>query len=114
MSTTIEKREQVLRDLVISCQKISNDLPALERIAAANELIAATRFTLDGMLPSGHQIDDHCFLSLWETDLTADILAVHFYPGKVKYDLAVQSPLQDGETRIYNVDSAFVSGSIEQ
>lgn len=46
--------------------------------------------------------------------MTATVRAVHFYIDKVKYDLGLW--LGDGsvdnpekETRIYNVDSAFVS-----
>lgn len=42
--------------------------------------------------------------------LTATVTGVHFYIGKVKYDLAIW--VGDGgndETRIYNVDSVFVS-----
>lgn len=37
----------------------------------------------------------------------AEIIAVHFYEGKVKYDLNL--PTHDGPpTRIYNIDSCFV------
>lgn len=36
-----------------------------------------------------------------------EILCVHFYPGKVKYDIEVT--LSDGTTtRLYNIDSCFV------
>jgi hypothetical protein len=42
-----------------------------------------------------------------EVDYAATILAVHFYQGKVKYDLEV--PIFDEPpTRIYNIDSIFV------
>lgn len=38
----------------------------------------------------------------------AFVKGVHFYPGKVKYDLEIR--FNDGTaTRIYNVDSAFLS-----
>ena len=50
-----------------------------------------------------------------DTPFTATIRGIHFYPGKVKYDLGLW--LDDGgnseteandQTRIYNVDSCFV------
>lgn len=59
-------------------------------------------------LPSAHQIDDKVYLNLWGKEpIYAQVHAVHFYAGKVKYDLEVFGG--NGEnTRIYNVDSAFV------
>lgn len=49
-----------------------------------------------------------------ERTTTATIRGIHFYPGKVKYDLglwlgdgSVDNP--ESETRIYNIDSYFVT-----
>lgn len=67
-------------------------------------------------LPSALQPNQVAKLQFREKDepLTATVRGVHFYPGKVKYDLGLW--LGDGsvddperESRIYNVDSAFVS-----
>lgn len=65
-------------------------------------------------LPSKHQIGDKVNIVFsQETDsieaywLTGRILAVHFYSGKIKYD--VEIPIADeSPTRIYNLDSRFV------
>jgi len=40
--------------------------------------------------------------------IPAEILGIHFYPGKVKYDIEVQLG-DDLKSRIYNVDSALVT-----
>ena len=48
-----------------------------------------------------------------ETPITATVTGVHFYSGKVKYDLELWL-MWDGEesfTRIYNVDSVFVTAA---
>lgn len=67
-------------------------------------------------LPSRCQINQVIHVQLRQKDepFTATIRGVHFYPGKVKYDLGVW--LGDGtidnpesETRLYNVDSVFVT-----
>lgn len=67
-------------------------------------------------LPSALQPNQVAKLQFRQNDepLTATVRGIHFYPGKVKYDLGLW--LGDGsvdnpeiETRIYNVDSAFVS-----
>lgn len=62
------------------------------------------------LLPSQHQIDDSVWLNLWGKSIVSEVHAVHFYTGKVKYDLNVfgENGLQ---TRIYNVDSVFVTKS---
>lgn len=59
-------------------------------------------------LPSQHQIGDNVWLSLWSARIVSEVHAVHFYTGKVKYDLTVfgENGLQ---TRVYNVDSVFVT-----
>ena len=60
------------------------------------------------MLPSAHQIGSSVFLQLWSARIVSEIHAVHFYEGKVKYDLIVFG--DNGEqTRLYNIDSAFVT-----
>jgi hypothetical protein len=50
-------------------------------------------------------------LSLNETTHTATVRAIHFFEGKVKYDLDVWLKADGGNssTRIYNVDSCFVT-----
>ncbi len=67
-------------------------------------------------LPSNLQPNQVCKLQFRKEDnpLTATVRGVHFYIGKVKYDLGLW--LGDGsvdnpeyETRIYNVDSVFVT-----
>jgi len=61
-------------------------------------------------LPSAHTIGDAVFFNLWEKQIVAEVHAVHFTQSKVKYDLNLLS--DDGyQTRIYNVDSAFVTKS---
>jgi len=65
-------------------------------------------------LPSRFQIGDEV-LFYYITEGRAEtfpaigafILAVHFYEGKVKYDLELQ--LGEYKSRIYNVDSALVT-----
>ena len=67
-------------------------------------------------LPSNCQINEVVKVQFREGDnpFTATVRAIHFYVGKVKYDVGLW--LGDGsvddpelETRIYNVDSYFVS-----
>jgi len=64
-------------------------------------------------LPSQFKIGDNVLFSVNQVygenpyPLRAEILAVHFYEGKVKYDLSI--PVFDGPpTRVYNIDSCFV------
>lgn len=64
-------------------------------------------------LPSRHQVGDKVKFSITQNfgdnpyPFTAEIKAVHFYVGKVKYDLEI--PIEDeSPTRIYNIDSCFV------
>jgi hypothetical protein len=60
------------------------------------------------LLPSEYQMGDNVWLKLWSAKIAAEIHSVHFHLGKVKYDLKVFG--DNGEvTRLYNVDSAFVS-----
>jgi hypothetical protein len=61
------------------------------------------------ILPSENQIDDEVFFNLWSATVVGKIKAVHFYSGKVKYDLDVFPEKGGDTTRIYNIDSIFVS-----
>jgi len=70
-------------------------------------------FTNVSELPSEHQIGDRVSLSIHQSleekpsQLTAKVLAVHFYENRVKYDLEI--PIADEPpTRIYNIDSCFI------
>lgn len=64
-------------------------------------------------LPSGHQLGDAVWLALWSARVCSEVIAVHFYEGKVKYDLKVIG--EDGyTTRLYNVDSAFVTKGTQE
>lgn len=81
-------------------------------------------------LPSGHQIDDHVWLSFGDEGVLRNctVSKVHFSNSKVMYDIDISGELdiayamkkgKDGErkrwhTRIHNVDSAFVSRPIEK
>jgi hypothetical protein len=59
-------------------------------------------------LPSAHQFGDNVWVNLWGTELIGEICAVHFFLGKVKYD--VKTFGEDGDyTKLYLVDSAFVT-----
>lgn len=61
----------------------------------------------NGDLPSQHQIGDCVWFQTWSANIIVNVIAIHFYTGKVKYDLELFSENGD-TTRIYNVDSAFV------
>lgn len=59
-------------------------------------------------LPSAHQVDDPVWLCLWSHHIACEIHGVRFFDDKVNYDLRVFG--DDGAvTRIYKVDSAFIS-----
>lgn len=70
-------------------------------------------------LPSQHQIDDIIIVSFdininsYVEKVTSNTInfeavvkAVHFYPGKVKYDIEIETP--EYTTRIYNLDSILL------
>lgn len=59
-------------------------------------------------LPSAHQMGDEVWLCLWSAKIVSEIHAIHFYEGKVKYDLIVHGD-NGQQTRVYNIDSAFVT-----
>src|SRR6185369_12495066 len=66
------------------------------------------RYLQERVLPSQHQIGDQVFFNLWSASVIGEIHEIHFTASKVKYDLNVFSG--NGEvTRIYNIDSAFIS-----
>lgn len=67
-------------------------------LAAAHKVI---------LLPSQHQINDRIIMQIGKECVPIDgnVRCVHFYEGKVKYDLEL---LTDVITRVYNVDSLFV------
>lgn len=64
-------------------------------------------------LPSQFNIGDKVLLSIKQSfgdnpyPFTANVLAVHFYAAKVKYDLEIPIA-EEPPTRIYNIDSCFV------
>lgn len=65
-------------------------------------------------LPSGFQIGSTALLECKLDDAQApyigipcEILAVHFYPGKVKYDIELLFA-NNKSSRVYNVDSCLV------
>ncbi len=65
------------------------------------------------LLPSQFDIGEKVIFSINQSfgdnpfPYTAEVLAVHFYEGKVKYDLSI--PIYgEPPTRIYNIDSCFV------
>lgn len=66
--------------------------------------------------PSLFELNQVVRLKLKNEKITATVRGIHFYPGKVKYDLGLW--LGDGsvddpeyESRIYNVDSIFVTAA---
>lgn len=64
-------------------------------------------------LPAAHQFGDEVWLCLWSAKIPSQIHGIHFYEGKVKYELIVFG--DNGEsTRIYNIDSAFVTKYLEK
>lgn len=70
-------------------------------------------------LPSQFQINDKVLFEISQPEsnifrtLRATVIGVHFYSGKVKYDLDI--PVYDElSTRIYNIDSVFVKKDIEK
>lgn len=64
-------------------------------------------------LPSQHQIEDKvklCVMPEGEENfpaINAEVIAIHFYAGKVKYDLEINFA-GDMCTRMYNIDSVLV------
>ena len=65
------------------------------------------------LLPSRYDIGQPVWLCLWSHKIIAEVLCVHFYEGKVKYDLNLLG--EDGDTtRIYNVDSFYVKDKVQE
>ncbi len=72
-------------------------------------------------LPSAHQLGDKANLQYGRTaPLECTVIGIHFYPGKVKYDLQINF-IRDEETekfgtltldehsRLYNIDAFYVN-----
>src|ERR1700733_4327276 len=55
------------------------------------------------VLPSKFQHGDNVWINFWGTHPSGEIIAVHFYQNKVKYDLLVM-PLVGDSARIYNIE----------
>lgn len=66
---------------------------------------------MENKLPSAHQINEPVVCHLLAEKYECRVNKIHFDETKVMYDLAVGWVEDDGYqyTRIYNVDSAFVS-----
>lgn len=62
-------------------------------------------------LPSRLQVKQVAKVHFNESPITGTIIGVHFYKDKVKYDIELWIQTKNGEeyTRIYNVDSVYVS-----
>jgi hypothetical protein len=63
-------------------------------------------------LPSNVQVRQVVAVKFKDEVLTGTVVGVHFYTGKVKYDVSLwlmDEKNEEYETRIYNVDSLFVS-----
>lgn len=65
------------------------------------------------LYPSRFELNQVVHLKIRKEVVTATVRGIHFYPGKIKYDLGLW--LGDGsvddpefESRIYNVDSILV------
>lgn len=70
-------------------------------------------FNSHELYPSRYQIGQYVWFRLWSADIAATVLCVHFYEGKIKYDLELIGT--DGDkTRIYNVDSCYVKDKIPE
>lgn len=88
-----------------------SDLASIVLNEMKNEEIVAKEYGPQPIeLPSAFQVKQVVLLAFRVGDpaLTATVCGVHFYIGKVKYDLTIWLD-DDQETRIYNVDSVFVS-----
>lgn len=65
-------------------------------------------------LPSNHQIFDKVKVFLMPEGednfpgISGKIIGIHFYPGKVKYDIELLF-LGDFTSRVYNIDSVLVT-----
>ena len=97
-----ELAEKVLELIRKNPREVSFDT-LVQVYSAANNLAIA----VGTILPSRFQIGDFVLLKISEIPTRAIINGIHFYPGKVKYDLIIT--LADGSTtRLYNIDSINV------
>lgn len=62
----------------------------------------------ENRLPSAHQRREAVWVNFWSNSIPCEVHAVHFYERKEKYDLNIFGSNGDN-TRIYNIDSAFIS-----
>lgn len=63
--------------------------------------------------PTPYTVGQPVWLCLWSHKVIAEVLCVHSYEEKVKYDLSLVG--EDGDTtRIYNVDSFYVKDKVQQ
>ncbi len=118
--------EKAIYDAAMEVEKVGADVKLTDAVILlqqARSLVAdyvdqtnLTEKENSMRLPSNLQPNQVCKLKFREDDnpITATVRGVHFYIGKVKYDLGLW--LGDGtvdnpeyETRIYNVDSVFVT-----
>lgn len=111
--TRQESRQVRIRKFLSDCDKISPELSPIERIATANDYVAELERELN-TIPSQHSPEDEIEFRIPATNgmavMLGTVVGVHFYVGKVKYDLELHLKVGDEEmaTRIYNVDSVFV------
>lgn len=65
-------------------------------------------------LPSRYQVGHECSIGFGAIAIpVATVMAVHFYEGKVKYDLEIKIAMNT-YTRIYNVDSGICEDPIRK
>lgn len=88
-------------------------LETLDHDKLAEVVIKNIEEVFHSKLPSAHQVNDRVRVFLMPEGeesfpgFTAYIKGVHFYKGKVKYDLEIRF-YGDMATRIYNIDSVLV------
>lgn len=59
------------------------------------------------LLPSKFQISDKVWFTLYTTNISSVVIAVHFYLNKVKYDLEIYEG--NKPRRIYNIEESMIS-----
>lgn len=122
--TPTERRQVRIREFLSDCNKISPLLQPLERLSKTNEFVAELERELYE-LPSRFKPTDAVEIRLGNCGVIKNcgIIKVHFTESKVMYDVEVYGHFEkengiyytDEEnswhTRIYNIDSAFVSAA---
>lgn len=102
--TRKEKRIELIREFLSNYNAAVNSLPS----ESLDTLILGLEEDLD-TLPSAHAHEDNVSVHFFDAKLMGEIEAVHFYPGKVKYDVSVAVDVEGHTTKLYNIDSAFIS-----